>query len=113
MRIPTGEEYPTLNISHACGIILYELFKKTHLLNIGRGTHPVLLADREERRILYRFIDILIEKVKIRNFRKNNVLNAFKNVFERAIMSKKELRLITGLFSKISSILKDINLYED
>ncbi len=113
LRIPTGEEYPTLNISHACGIILYELFKKTHLLNIGRGTHPVLLADREERRILYRFIDILIEKVKIRNFRKNNVLNAFKNVFERSIMSKKELRLITGLFSKISSILKDINLYED
>ena len=28
LRIPTGNEYPALNLSHACAIILYELFKK-------------------------------------------------------------------------------------
>ena len=111
IRIPTSNEYPTLNLSHACGIILYEIFKKITVVNIGRGKHPVLLADREDRLLLYEFIDKLIVKLKIRTYKEENVYNAFKNIFERSIMSKKELSLITGLFSKLDSIIKDINPY--
>ncbi|MFX1463943.1 MAG: RNA methyltransferase, partial [Promethearchaeota archaeon] len=33
LRIPTKSEYSALNLSHACGIILYEIFKKTNILN--------------------------------------------------------------------------------
>ena len=112
LRIPTGSNYPTLNISHACGIVLYEIFKKINLLTIGRGQHPILYANKEDRLTLYKFIDHLIEKLKIRSHKKENVFFAFKNVFERAFMSKKELRLITGLFSKINSIFSNIRLYE-
>ncbi|GAI86336.1 unnamed protein product, partial [marine sediment metagenome] len=46
LRIPTGESYPSLNLSHACAIILYEIFKKINIINIGRGKHPVELAER-------------------------------------------------------------------
>jgi TrmH family RNA methyltransferase len=113
IRIPTSNEYPTLNLSHACGIILYEIFKKITIVNIGRGKHPVLLADREDRLILYEFIDKLIQKLKIRNYKEKNVYHAFKNIFERSIMSRKELSLIIGLFSKLASILNNIELYEN
>ncbi|MFX1321629.1 MAG: RNA methyltransferase [Promethearchaeota archaeon] len=112
LRIPTGSNYPTLNISHACGIVLYEIFKKISVLTIGRGKKPVLYANKEDRLTLYNFIDCLIEKLKIRSHKKENVFFAFKNVFERAFMSKKELRLITGLFSKVNSIFSNIRLYE-
>ncbi len=112
LRIPTGFNYPTLNISHACGIVLYEIFKKISVLTIGRGKKPVLYANKEDRLTLYKFIDHLIEKLKIRSHKKENVFFAFKNVFERAFMSKKELSLITGLFSKVDSILSNISLYE-
>jgi len=112
LRIPTGFNYPTLNISHACGIVLYEIFKKISVLTIGRGKNPVLYANKEDRLTLYKFIDRLIEKLKIRSHKKENVFFAFKNVFERAFMSKKELSLITGLFSKVDSILSSISLYE-
>jgi len=112
LRIPTGFNYPTLNISHACGIVLYEIFKKINVLTIGRGKNPVLYANKEDRLTLYKFIDRLIEKLKIRSHKKENVFFAFKNVFERAFMSKKELSLITGLFSKVDSILSSISLYE-
>jgi len=112
LRIPTGFNYPTLNISHACGIVLYEIFKKISVLTIGRGKNPVLYANKEDRLTLYKFIDHLIEKLKIRSHKKENVFFAFKNVFERAFMSKKELSLITGLFSKVDSILSNISLYE-
>ncbi len=112
LRIPTGPNYPTLNISHACGIVLYEIFKKISILTIGRGQHPILYANKENRLTLYKFIDHLIEKLRIRSHKKENVFFAFKNVFERAFMSKKELSLITGLFSKVDSILSNISLYE-
>ncbi len=112
LRIPTSSQYSALNISHACGIILYELFKKLNVVSIGRGRNPVLLADKEDRVILLKFIKLLIEKLKVGLHRQENIFFAFKNVFERAFMSKKELSLITGIFSKLSSIIKDLNLYE-
>ena len=112
IRIPTGDIYPTLNMSHACGIILYEFFRKLHSLQLGRGINPVLLADKEDRIILYKFISEIIRSLKIRTHKKERVLNSFKNVFERSLISKKELNLIFGVFSKIKNVLKSLNLYE-
>ena len=113
IRIPTGLNYPTLNLSHACAIVLYEIFRKINLVKIGRGEKPVLLADKEDRVFLYKLIKEIIQNLKIRNYKEENVLFAFKNILERTIMSKKELTLITGLFSKVNSILDRTNLYED
>jgi TrmH family RNA methyltransferase len=112
LRIPASEEYPSLNLSHGCGIILYEIFKKINSLSIGRGKKPVLLADKEDRVILYNFINEIIKHLKIRPYREDKVFQAFKNVFERAFISKKELSLMLGLFSKVYSILKEIKPYE-
>ena len=113
LRIPTGQDYPALNISHACGVILYELFKKLYVINIGRGTHPVLIANREDRQLLQSLIQNIINKLKIRRHKKDNVKFAFRNIFERALMSKKELSLITGVFSKVNKILGNLDLYEE
>jgi len=113
IRIPTSNDYPTLNLSHACGIILYEIFKKITIVNIGRGKHPVLLADKEDRVMLYNFVNKLIQKLQTRTYKEKNVYHAFKNIFERAIMSKKELSLITGFFSKLNSVTNNIDLYKE
>lgn len=112
IRIPTGDIYPTLNLSHACGIILYEIFKKINIINIGRGEKPVLLANKEDRRLLYSYIEKIIKKLNVRQYKEENMFLAFKNIFERSIMSKKELRLTTGVFSKLDSILNNIDLYK-
>ena len=112
IRIPTGDIYPTLNLSHACGIILYEIFKKINIINIGRGEKPVLLADKKDRRLLYSYIEKIIKKLNVRQYKEENMFLAFKNIFERSIMSKKELRLTTGVFSKLDSILNNIDLYK-
>lgn len=113
LRIPANNDYSALNLSHACGIVLYELFKKIYILNIGRGKNPVLIADKGDRLILLDIIKDIIEKLKIRSHKKENVYLAFKNVFGRSLISKKELSLTLGLFSKVNSILKNKNLYEN
>lgn len=112
IRIPTGDIYPTLNLSHACGIILYEIFRRINTLNIGRGEKPVLLADKEDRLLLYSLVKNIIKKLNVRQYKEENMFFAFKNIFERSLMSKKELSLITGFFSKLDSILNNINLYK-
>ena len=112
IRIPTGDIYPTLNLSHACGIILYEIFKKINVLNIGRGERPVLLADKEDRLLLYSLVKNIIKKLNVRQYKEENMFFAFKNIVERSFMSKKELSLTTGIFSKLDSILNNIDLYK-
>jgi len=112
LRIPTSNDYPALNLSHACGIILYEIFKKIHVLEIGRGEKPVLLATREDREKLYSFIQDVTELLKIRTHKKGNVLFAFKNMMERAFISKKEASLMFGFFSKIKKIITRLNPYD-
>lgn len=113
LRIPASESYPTLNLSHAVGIILYELYRKLHSIPLGRGENPVLLSDKEDRQILYQHIQELIRKIKIRNFREKDTLQALKNIIERAMMTNRELTLILGLFSKLNSLLKDVELFDD
>lgn len=113
LRIPTSSKYSALNLSHACGIILYEIFKKINTLTLGRGENPVLLADKKDRLILYEIVKNIIEKLKIRSYKEENVFFAFKNIFGRNLMSTKELNLILGLFSKVNSILENLNLYKN
>ncbi|MBY9014342.1 MAG: hypothetical protein KGD68_01490 [Candidatus Lokiarchaeota archaeon] len=113
IRIPSDEDYPTLNLSQACGIILYEIYKKIHNLEIGRGLKPVLLANKNDKQILYNLIKNLIASLRIRTYRKENVFLAFKNVFERAFASKKELNLIIGVFSKFNSYFKKKEINEE
>ncbi|GAG62324.1 unnamed protein product, partial [marine sediment metagenome] len=60
LRIPASNTYSTLNISHAVGIILYELYRKINIINIGRGNKPVLLANKQDRLIIYKIIRNLI-----------------------------------------------------
>jgi len=113
IRIPSNDDYPTLNISHACGIILYEIYNKIHNVTIGRGIKPVLLANKKDKQLLYGSVKNLIESLIIRPYKVENVNFAFKNVFERAFVSKKELNLIFGVFSKLNSLLKKRKIYEE
>ena len=113
LRIPTHNFYPTLNISHACAIILYEMFKKIHELSIGRGKHPILLAEKEDRKLLLRTIEDVIQILKVRNYKQKRVYCAFRNVLERSLMTKKEMSLILGVFSKINSFFTKRDLFND
>jgi len=113
IRIPSNDDYPTLNLSHACGIILYEIYNKIHNITLGRGSKPVLLANKTDKHMLYDLIKSINISLKIRTYTAENIIFAFKNVFERAIVSKKELNLILGIFSKLNSLLKKGKIYEE
>jgi TrmH family RNA methyltransferase len=113
LRIPTSNKYSALNLSHACGIILYEIFKIISVINIGRGEHPVLISSRDDRLFLLNIIKDIINKLKIRTYKEENVFFAFRNILGRSMISKKELSLILGLFSKVNILLDNVKPYEN
>lgn len=90
--IPSSRKYPTLNISHAVAIILYELFaaeKKIWLKTAGRKTKKLLLKKLEK---------LIDESKTIQD--KNSVFGSFKALFGRALVTEKEAMAMLALLSE-------------
>ena len=95
-HIPVNTSYPTLNISHAAAIILYEISKK-------KGVKKFKNATRKERE---RLIEYFIELAQRSNIPKHKITllkEAIKQVFGRARLRSREATLLMGFCRKLIS----------
>jgi tRNA/rRNA methyltransferase len=109
VRIRTNPEYTSLNLSHAAGLILYQLFLELE----GAERPNVLMASREQKDRLDETIRHLISQVKVRTFPQERVLRAFQNVLNRAYISQQEFRWIYGLLRRVEQTIDHIPKSED
>jgi TrmH family RNA methyltransferase len=101
VRIPTDEEYPTLNISHALAILLYEISSR-----MKGGQANILyegLSTAEQKALLKKFDSLVDASKEIR--RPKIVKLAFRRVIARGIRSQTEGRALL-------QVLKNIKLKE-
>ncbi|MFX1451844.1 MAG: RNA methyltransferase [Promethearchaeota archaeon] len=104
VHIPTSEKYPTLNLSHACCILLYELFKLKELSQNIRYRQANLI----EKQTLYSFFDMILDHLNknwahFNEKRKNNAKRIFQNIIGRSFISGREAYTL-------NSVLRYINL---
>ncbi|MEM0147321.1 MAG: TrmJ/YjtD family RNA methyltransferase [Candidatus Micrarchaeaceae archaeon] len=93
-HIPTSKDYPTLNISHALAIMLYELLKAG--LSQTYTERSARAAGRKEVLLLLKEFDALIKDKKIRN--KKAIEHSFRKLIANANLNAPELHaLITAL----------------
>jgi len=90
--IPTAEEYPILNLSHAVGIVCYEL------ANLTRGTYP--LASRVEIESLYRHIDTFLDKIEHKEFKRENTMILLRRILGRTALTTREVSTLHGLLRR-------------
>ncbi len=91
VKIPTSDEYPALNLSHAVCIVLYELF-------IQKYQPPeVILADGREKEKMYEFFDELLDAIGYPDFKKENTKILFRRIIGRAMLSKWEYHTLMGV----------------
>ena len=89
VQIPTSEEYPIMNLSHAVGILLYEL---------STATLPKFrIASQKELEVLDEEMDNSLEGWN----RKDVVKLIFKRIFGRAVLSGREVNTLIGFFRKV------------
>jgi tRNA/rRNA methyltransferase len=90
--IPTSDEYPILNLSHAVGVICYEL------ANLPRPEYP--LASPFEMGHLYRHFDRFLDAVEHPQFKRMNTMVMARRVLGRANLTIREASTLHGLLRR-------------
>ena len=93
VHIPSSDDYPTLNLSHAVSIVLYEIFQYGHPTSLPRP------ASMEEKELLFDFFHQLLDAVDYPEFRREKTEVMFRRMMGRAVPTKWEFYTIMGVFS--------------
>ena len=103
LTIESSKEYRALNLSHAVGIVLYSFYRmeKTDKKEIYRP------ANREEREILMKTFESLVDAIGLKPHKKRTAINSFKNVIGRSFITGRELHTLVGSFRKTVKELKE------
>jgi len=92
--IPADSAYPTMNLSHAVSIVLYELF-------LGKHEGSAKFVSRATRQRLVDYFNRLVESETFKN--PDSVKIAFNRLAAKSNMTEKEAKCILALFSKLLS----------
>ncbi len=98
-HIPSNEDYPVFNLSHAVAIILYELSKKAEDTSYE-------LASGKEKEVLMDQLKGIIEKVGIEDYRHDPLEQSLENSFGRAMLARREANTLIGFFRRVKENIK-------
>jgi len=95
LKIPTSDQYPSLNLSHAVTVVLYSLFiRETIIPKRRRSMGPI------EKEKLYEFFIRLLDDIEYPQHKKKHTSIMFKRIMGRAMPSKWEFHTLMGVFSR-------------
>ena len=110
--IPTSQNNPSLNLSHAVSIVLYEL-NKSSKRNINKEMKVFNLASSKQIHDSFLEIeDILLKVGYLLKHTSKAKINKFKNYILRANTSRHEINVLRGIVHQISWFLNNSNKYK-
>ncbi len=99
VTVPTSEEYPVMNISHAVAVLLYELS------GIESGENP--LAEGFDLQLLYGHLGELLENIEYPSHKKDKTFLMLRRIFGRAGLTPREVQTLRGVIRKIERKIDD------
>ncbi|MFH0815215.1 MAG: RNA methyltransferase [Methanobacteriota archaeon] len=91
VNIPTGDEYPIMNLSHAVAVVMYELFQPT-----SERVRPLTAAPVEKEK-LNEFFDELLASIDYPAHRRANTRLMWRRMMGRAVPTKWEFYTLAGV----------------
>jgi TrmH family RNA methyltransferase len=107
VNIPSNEEYPILNLSHAATIVMYEIFA-SH----GKPSNPKKATEFEKDK-LYQFFDALLDAVDYPEHRREKTSIMFRRMMGRAIPTSWEFHTIMGVIGDAAKKIKRLEKNEE
>jgi len=102
VTIPASKDYPSLNLSHAVAIVLYEIFNaKAESSQLGVIEQP----KPKEMEALLRNIERAVKALKMTAYRERKTEIVLKRVIGRAFISRHEAYVLSGFFRKVHLLL--------
>lgn len=99
VTIPDSVKYPAMNLSHAVGIVLYELFKNMKKEKTGES---ISLIDKKEKDNLLKLINSVIDKLHFATKEKKETQKIlWKRLIGKSFLTKREAFALFGFFRKI------------
>ncbi|AEM38043.1 RNA methyltransferase, TrmH family, group 1 [Pyrolobus fumarii 1A] len=98
VSIPASREYPVLNLSHAVGILLYEMFKKFRLKKSQFRIEP---AREENIRVVIKRLECIAERV-VKDERLAQVLPAIRHMVVKAGLTAGEASSLSYFLKKLA-----------
>ncbi len=93
VNIPTSEEYPSMNLSHAAAVVLYELSD----VESGR----TYLADHFDIELLYEHIEEVLSDIEYKEHKEDKTMLMLKRILGRAELTGREVQTLRGVLRRI------------
>jgi tRNA/rRNA methyltransferase len=99
VTIPTAHTYPTLNLSHAAAIILYELHQSASPITNDE------LASEEVKLTIHRYLSESLSEIGLEEYKIGLMARALRSVIARSAIRRREASLLAGALRQISEEL--------
>jgi len=93
VNIPTSYEYPSMNLSHAAAVILYELS------DIKSGN--AYLADHFDVELMYEHLEEVLSDIEYKDHKEGKTLLMLQRILGRAELTGREVQTLRGLLRRI------------
>jgi len=107
--VDTHKNFPSLNLSHAVSIVLYELSKTTKDNNIIKKKDLDFATSKQIEDSFLEIEKLLLKTGYVLPHTKNSKISKFKKYIHRAETSKHELDIIRGIVHQINWALENRN----
>ena len=107
--VKTNKNFPSLNLSHAVSIVLYELSKVTKIDNIMKKKDLDLATSKQIEDSFLEIEKLLIKTGYVLPHTKNAKITKFKKYILRSETSKHEVNILRGIVHQINWALENRN----
>jgi len=102
ITIPTHDSYPSMNLSHALTVLLYEVSIKSEQGKKFYNPDPLKYAPINEIENMYQHMrKTLLDIDYLDKQNPDHLLRTFRRIFGRAGLDSRDVRIIQGLMSRI------------
>jgi len=109
VELPTHEDYPSLNLSHAVFLFTHYLYMATRVdsekVGGARVLRSVTAAPRDETERMYAHLEETLRALdygdKGKEFLLRAIMRNFRKLFGRTALLEKEVSMLRGIFSQI------------
>lgn len=104
VTIPTDAAYPSMNLSHAVALVLYEIRKHALRAQTAPADETTAATAAQVEHMFQHMRRTLVEVDYLDHQNPDHILRAFRRLFGRTGLSDREVRILQGLWSRIDWI---------
>jgi tRNA/rRNA methyltransferase len=103
VRIPSSEEFPSLNVAQAVMVVCYELFKASQPVR----ERPVQLVKAGHLERMFEHMEETLLKIEFLNPNNSKrVMRVLRSLYGRSRMDEREVQILQGIWSRIDWYLR-------